>query len=214
MKKLSVFDLDHTLLSLNASYRFGAYLYRNKEISLFSMLYLVWYYIRHKAFGMSLRELHDAVFKRMLIGKSLAAIVKYVDPFLDKILPKTLYKPAVDRLRTAQKENHIVYLISNSPAFIVGKIAERLEIKRWRATTYGLDQQGKLCGVECIWEGDDKADFVKKVSREENIAKENITVYTDSIIDVPLLEIAGQPVAVNPDKPLKALASKKGWEIL
>ena len=38
--------------------------------------------------------------------------------------------------------------------------------------------------------------------------------YGDTILDVPLLEHAGQPVAVYPDTKLKALALQRGWEII
>ena len=34
--------------------------------------------------------------------------------------------------------------------------------------------------------------------------------YTDSIADLPLLEIVGYPVAVNPDRPLRKLAKAAG----
>jgi phosphoserine phosphatase len=35
--------------------------------------------------------------------------------------------------------------------------------------------------------------------------------YTDSIADLPLLDIVGYPVAVNPDRPLRSLARARGW---
>jgi phosphoserine phosphatase len=38
--------------------------------------------------------------------------------------------------------------------------------------------------------------------------------YGDTIQDVPLLEHADHPVAVYPDEALKAVAQKRGWEIL
>jgi len=38
--------------------------------------------------------------------------------------------------------------------------------------------------------------------------------YADSIMDVPLLEHAEQPVAVYPDDKLRALSKQRGWEII
>jgi phosphoserine phosphatase len=38
--------------------------------------------------------------------------------------------------------------------------------------------------------------------------------YGDTILDVPLLEHAGHPVAVYPEAKLKAVAMERGWEIL
>ncbi|MBC8249703.1 MAG: haloacid dehalogenase-like hydrolase, partial [Anaerolineales bacterium] len=38
--------------------------------------------------------------------------------------------------------------------------------------------------------------------------------YGDSIFDVPVLELVGNPVAVYPDSQLWDYASEKGWQIL
>jgi phosphoserine phosphatase len=38
--------------------------------------------------------------------------------------------------------------------------------------------------------------------------------YTDSLSDLPLLNLVGQPVAVNPDLRLKRLAQRRGWPIV
>ena len=38
--------------------------------------------------------------------------------------------------------------------------------------------------------------------------------YSDSLNDLPLLEIVSDPIAVNPDPTLRAHAERAGWEIL
>jgi phosphoserine phosphatase len=41
-----------------------------------------------------------------------------------------------------------------------------------------------------------------------------ITFYSDSRTDLPLLEKAAHPVAVNPDPALREIARQRGWRIL
>jgi phosphoserine phosphatase len=41
-----------------------------------------------------------------------------------------------------------------------------------------------------------------------------VTFYSDSINDLPLLELADQPVAVNPDEKLLAVAKSRNWPVL
>ena len=41
-----------------------------------------------------------------------------------------------------------------------------------------------------------------------------ITFYSDSMNDLPLLEKAHHPVATNPDARLRQLATERGWRIL
>ena len=43
---------------------------------------------------------------------------------------------------------------------------------------------------------------------------ERISVYSDSVNDLPLLERATDPVATNPTPALRALAEERGWRIL
>ena len=38
--------------------------------------------------------------------------------------------------------------------------------------------------------------------------------YSDSINDLPLLELVNKPIAVNPDRKLKSMAKKRNWHIL
>ena len=40
------------------------------------------------------------------------------------------------------------------------------------------------------------------------------TAYSDSHTDLPLLEAVGAPVAVNPDRRLRAVAAQRGWPVL
>jgi hypothetical protein len=38
--------------------------------------------------------------------------------------------------------------------------------------------------------------------------------YSDSINDLPMLELVGNPVAMNPDRKLAAVARRRGWQVL
>jgi len=41
-----------------------------------------------------------------------------------------------------------------------------------------------------------------------------VTFYSDSIIDLPLLEAVEFPIAVNPDQTLEEIARDRGWKII
>ncbi len=38
--------------------------------------------------------------------------------------------------------------------------------------------------------------------------------YSDSATDLPMLEVVGHPVAVNPDRALRRIAQMRGWPVL
>ena len=43
---------------------------------------------------------------------------------------------------------------------------------------------------------------------------ERVSVYSDSVNDLPLLELATDPVATNPSPALQAIAHARGWRVL
>ena len=50
--------------------------------------------------------------------------------------------------------------------------------------------------------------------RREGIDLAQSYAYSDSLNDLPLLELVGNPVATNPDRSLLALARQRGWPVL
>ena len=45
-------------------------------------------------------------------------------------------------------------------------------------------------------------------------SRADITFYSDSANDLPLLERVDRPIATNPDPRLRAVAQERGWRIL
>ena len=211
--RLSVFDLDHTLLSGNSSYFFGSFLYREKFFPLWKLLKCLMDYARHKYLGMSTLELHANAFKLLFKGRSLEEIEGLADRFLNNSLDALLYDPLLKRLKTAQKNGEHVLILSSSPDFLVGKIARRLDVAHWKATRYAADRLGKLAAVHVV-EGSDKAAYLKDFIGEMKLDKSDIAAYSDSYLDLPILYLAGHPVAVKPDARLKRVCRQLGWEIV
>ncbi len=212
--RLAVFDLDHTIVSDNCSMGFCRYLVLKKILPSSSLLYSFFYYIKHNFFGMSLSELHDRVFERLLLGKPLELIEENVDPFLQDYLFSKMYPPVLAKLRLAQHLGHHTLILSNSPNFLVEKIAQFLGVNEWQATEYAVDTERRLCRIASIMQGEEKASCLQKVASRLSINKDLITAYSDSILDLPLLLAAGTPIAVNPDRKLRRYSEENDWLII
>jgi HAD superfamily hydrolase (TIGR01490 family) len=212
--RLIVFDLDHTLLIANSSFRFGFYLYRQNFFSFWILILCLCDYARHKWWGMSIQDLHTKAFERLFKGCALEDILQHVDKFLTKDLNSMLYAPAVRRLKDAQERGDRVIILSSSPDFLVGEIAQRLGVKLWKATHYQEDENGMLIMISHVMEGEDKANYVQVLAEQFLIPLSSITVYSDSYLDLPVLKIAGQAIGVVPDYRLKRVCLQNGWEIL
>ena len=80
--------------------------------------------------------------------------------------------------------------------------------------TPSRDAKGQLFSrqqVNIIIE-DGKAEAIKRLFSEANLAESR--AYADSWYDLPLLELVGHPIVVDPDNPLREYAHQKGWDIL
>jgi len=55
---------------------------------------------------------------------------------------------------------------------------------------------------------------VGRLARERGYSLPRSYAYSDSITDLPMLEIVGNPRAVNPDRALRKVAQQRGWPVL
>jgi phosphoserine phosphatase len=59
-----------------------------------------------------------------------------------------------------------------------------------------------------------KAACLRELADREGFELSECTAYSDSHTDLPFLEAVGHPVAVNPDRKLRAIADDRGWPVL
>jgi phosphoserine phosphatase len=82
-------------------------------------------------------------------------------------------------------------------------------------TVSEVDEDGRYTGVlEFYAYGEGKAEAIRKMATERGLDLDECYAYSDSATDLPMLEAVGNPVAVNPDKELKTIATERDWPIL
>ena len=59
--------------------------------------------------------------------------------------------------------------------------------------------------------GQAKADHVRERAAERGYRLADCFAYSDSVTDLPLLELVGHPHVVNPDRALRRVARRRGW---
>lgn len=62
--------------------------------------------------------------------------------------------------------------------------------------------------------GPGKAQAIEKLSSDRGYDLELSYAYSDSVSDLPMMEMVGHPVAVNPDSELEDVARERGWPIV
>lgn len=160
---------------------------------------------------MTLHQLHEAVFGRILKGLSMDRVEKHIEGFL-KLLH--FYRPACEELKAAQSRGEYTVILSGSPSFLVEPLAKFLKVDEWKSTMYGVDKDRVLCNIAILMEGTAKAQFLSEATKRLGINAEDVTAYSDSHTDLPLLMAVGKPVAVNPDRKLRKFAKLHKWSVI
>jgi phosphoserine phosphatase len=106
-----------------------------------------------------------------------------------------------------------VFIVSSSPEEVVRPLAERLGDVEVIATRVEIED-GRYAGRLAFYcYGPNKAVAIREVADRDGIDLGESYAYSDSITDLPMLEAVGHPVAVNPDRDLRRVATERGWRI-
>ncbi|MFH0987660.1 MAG: HAD family hydrolase [Patescibacteria group bacterium] len=222
-KKAAFFDLDGTLIDAHVWVGMIKYSLNFKQ-NIFEAL---WYFLYHMALTplWLLRIISkEEYYKRW--GKDLPQMIKNIKISegektfrwlsQDYLLPN-LNKKVYSKLESHKKEGFLTILTSGSLENLLKIVTDYLENDLAVGTELEIIN-GKFTGkiVEPLCFGEGKIEKLKSFLEKKNLDidfKESFA-YSDSIFDLPLLELVGHPVAVNPDKDLLKIAKRKNWQIV
>ncbi len=135
------------------------------------------------------------------------------DTLIDVIEP-IVYDEALELIREHQRAGRKVFIISASPEEIVEPLGRYLGVDGVIATRARIDDEGRYTGeVDFYSYGPFKAEAILEVANWEDIDLTKSYAYSDSMTDLPMLEVVGRPVVVNPDRELARIAKERDWEI-
>ncbi|MFU8839600.1 MAG: HAD family hydrolase [Nitriliruptoraceae bacterium] len=210
------FDLDRTLISGSSAYYFGIAAYRNGMIALPDLLSDARKALAFKLFGAT-DESSEQVRDRILAAvegaqqEDLLALNEEIIPrILDKIRPES--RSLIDMHHEAGRD---CWIVSASPIEMVDPLARALGMEGAIATRSAVEDgryTGELDGPFVYGEG--KAVAIAALAEDKGYDLQLCYSYSDSASDLPMMEMVGHPVAVNPDSPLENVANQRGWPIV
>lgn len=213
-EKISVFDLDKTLIVGNSSSMLLSLLKVKKIPRRPSALASLCLALKYQFFSMSLTDLHTTIFDRYLKGAVAESILKHIPELIDNYIAKSIYQPAHQKFEEAKRAGHYTALYSSAPAFIVGPISDFFGFDEWKATDYHIDEKGEFSHVKSVFLGKDKASRLGLLQKELGIHPEGVLTYSDSILDLDFLKMSPRPCAVNPDRRLKKISTRLNWQLI
>jgi HAD superfamily hydrolase (TIGR01490 family) len=210
------FDLDKTVIARASMVAFGGPLRRNGLISRRIMIRALWGQLVFMQLGASeekLVRIREAAL-RLTKGWEQARVSTVVRETLEEVVEPIIYAEAAELIEMHKAAGRRVFIVSASPEEIVAPLARYLGADEAIATRALIDDEGRYTGeVEFYAYGPHKAVAVQHAADRQGIDLAGSYAYSDSATDVPMLEIVGHPVAVNPDRDLAKVARDRGWEV-
>jgi HAD superfamily hydrolase (TIGR01490 family) len=151
-------------------------------------------------------------FYRLYEGVSVEEVEALARDAIGELLLRRLAPGAVRRIREHRAAGHRVVFVTGSLDFIASALAPLAdEVVAARLAT----REGRFTGdlSEPPLTGEARASWLAGYAREAGADVAACYAYADSMSDLPMLEAAGRPVAVNPDVPLARIARARGWPI-
>jgi HAD superfamily hydrolase (TIGR01490 family) len=150
---------------------------------------------------------------KLTAGWEVEKVRQVVNEVLDEVISPLIYAEALRLIEEHRAAGRAVCIVSSSPAEIVEPFAALLGVDHWIATRPTI-VDGKYTGqLDFYAFGEGKPEAMRTLSEELGIDLDGSFAYSDSETDLPMLECVGNPVVVNPDKTLRAVAVERGWKI-
>jgi HAD superfamily hydrolase (TIGR01490 family) len=216
---LCLFDLDDTLLPLDSDHAWGEFvvglgwvdaaLFRRRNDE---------FYAQYKAGALDIHAYIEFA-TQPLRSRTPQQLHAAHTRFMHEVIGPSLREPALRLVRDHQIRGDQVALVTATNDFITAPIAAALGIETLIAVRLerapGGTITGRIDGVPSYRDGKvvRVGQWLEALGRGWS-SFTRISVYSDSLNDLPLLERATDPVATNPSVALEALARERGWRIL
>jgi HAD superfamily hydrolase (TIGR01490 family) len=213
MSTIAFFDLDYTLLNTSSGLVYIKETLKKRRVPLWAVGYVgLLYQLKLLDFGQAHTQLIRHVARH---GHAEAA--EFFEEWVPRALFSHLTKKGREKIAWHQNQGHRVVIISASIREIVEPVAKYLGLEQdYLCTHLRVENDhytGELDGPLCYGLG--KVEWAKRWAAENDLDFPRSVgyMYTDSSSDLPLLELADHPIAVNPSRKLARIAAIRGWTV-
>ncbi len=217
MKEAAFFDLDKTVIAKSSTLAFRKPFYKAGFLGRRTLMKLGVAQLFYVLFGAdedTLERARDQMVQ-LTAGWHRVEIEQLVEETLDEVADPLVYAEALTLIDEHKRNGREVYLVSASPVEIVRPIGRHIGVTKIIATRVKTDTAGFfLPEIDRYAMGPGKAEAIEEVAEREDIDLGASYAYSDSTTDLPMMEVVGHPVAVNPETKLRRIAEEREWPIL
>ena len=213
MSKLTIFDLDNTLLAGDSDRAWGQYIVEKKIVSDAFLIESEKFYNSYYEGDLDIDGFLAFCLKPLTENK-LSELLELREGFIeDKIKPMML-EEAIRTVEQKKIEGPVIIATATN-SFVTRPIADLFKIKDLIATEFIIKDNeftGEVDGIPCFREG--KVKKVEEWVEANGYDLSSATFYSDSFNDLPLLEKVETAIVVDGDDKLIEQAKNNDWECI
>lgn len=216
MPEAAFFDLDKTILAKSSSFAFALPFYRSGLIGRADVLRSAYAQFTYLASGADHDQMERmrAYMAELVTGWEVETVQGIVTETLDTIVEPMVYQEAAELIAEHKAAGRDVIIISTSGTDIVEPIGARLGADITIGTQVAIED-GRYTGEILFYAyAEGKAEAMRALALEHDYDLSASYAYTDSHTDLPMLDLVGNPVAVNPDAELRRIATQRQWPVM
>ena len=216
--RLVLFDLDNTLLAGDSDFEWAQFLIEHGVLDreVYEARNLA-FYEQYKAGTLDIDEFLDFQLKPLSRHPRSQLDAWHGEFMRGRILPIIAAK-ARALVAEAMQSADLTAIITATNSFVTAPIVREFGVEHLIATEpeqANGEYTGKVSGAPSFREGKIARLNQWLAGRGQTLASfEQSWFYSDSLNDLPLLNLVTDPVAVDPDPTLKAHAERNGWNII
>ena len=218
MKRLALFDLDHTLLNGDSDVLWCNFLIDQGLVDRASFAQRNAAMAHDYKSGTVSTQAFSEFYISTLRGRTAASWQPWREAFLRDVVAPRIGPAARALVRQRQADGALVVLTTATNRFITELTALDLQIEHLIATDCQMTADGhftgQVQGMPNMREGKVTRLHAWLAARGQSLQDFESWAYSDSSNDLPLLGAVQHPVAVHPDARLAATAAQKGWPVL
>jgi len=208
------FDMDKTLIAENSGSLYMKRRYERGEIGRMELLKGLGAYVQYKLGVLDILNWTRNM-TTQFEGRSEAEFEREAEQWFAELVAPVIYPEAEKLVLEHQEAGDVVAIISGATRFVVEPLARRLGIEHMLYTRLEVEDgrfTGRVVEPVCFEEG--KIYWIQQFIEEHDIDLAKSFFYTDSVTDMPLLDLVGHPKVVNPDPLLYRQAVRRRWPVL
>jgi HAD superfamily hydrolase (TIGR01490 family) len=218
-KRLALFDLDHTLLPLDSDYQWAQYLAKSgragdPEIALRRNEELM---DRYNAGDLTAEQAAEFMLG-LLAAHPPHLLAAWHEDFMQRVIRPAMTDQAVELVRQHLAAGDLCALVTATNSFVTAPIARAFGVTHLIATDpeyIGGRYTGKIAGTPSFKHGKviRVNDWLGAMDRRLGDFEQSY-FYSDSLNDLPLLEVVTHPIVTNPSAGLLRVAQERQWPVL